>query len=838
MAVNSLRLSGVTSNNVYSSKIKTDVGLTELSSTIFRENKDKQNSGFTFSKGEVIGTGAIVTTLLTVAFGLLTKKTRSIKQLRSTIGKLESTIAKSQKQENFLNLKLDEMSNVKSTIEEKLKTSADTLQKQLDQSKRTTETLQSQLNNKTEELRQAEAKISSLENDLSKSQSDLASEQINSRYYQSEAEVLQLKFNSAEQNVTKLQGDLKTNSQALKAANSQIELLEKELLNSKNKLENVLNYNSHAEADEIAVKALNNKLSSKKLDYDPMSPPRKVKPEIRYNHNYSDIVAGTRNRENVPILEIPQIEESKEFVLNIPLTSEMKVVKATPKDFKPIAKYHTVVSEEASGAIKWGKDKTSRDILQNFFDGGGQTLDGVRMKFTPIENGKYKVRIEGISTYNADEAILWYKSSKRENANAAGNYGEGLKATAIKLLRDNGATEIRYGSNNWNLKYTLEKSDIFEDQTVLSFSLDKVKPYKGSFMEFETADIDLLQELRNTVNRFYHSGNPHFKCPEFENELFGIKLLPKGEKGGIYIAGQRFEYNDNFDGIEDAVIFIKEKIPDEIFNSLRDRRTLNISDLMKITNWLASKSNVSDKLKVFKALDRFQDEGSFEMQKFLSEYAKKCNWDNYGENAIGKIKFPDNYVASDLSSDAVKEQLKANGYRICQPSFSNLGMKTVSQIATEAKEHIPLMPNETQIKKINILKTALEKLMPSLRKTHFTDEELNPKIYLFDAKNKAENAKTIYDNVLGEAITENVGYSTEGITKGFWLDRDYLNRASFSEILETALHELSHKAGSDGTEKFGYKLTRVNQSAIKQIIENISTQKEMSTLNKLWENIN
>jgi len=838
MAVISLGLLGVASNNVYSSKIEINKDSIELSSAISGENTNKQSSGFTFTKNEIIGTGAIVTTLLTVAFGLLTKKTRSIKQLKSAISELESTLCKSQKQENILRLKLDEMGNARLTAEERLKTSADTLQTKLNQSQTNVDDLTLALKNKTEELQQADTKICSLELDLSKSKGELITERIHTEYYQSEAELLQIKLKNAENNIEKLRIHLKTRNQALKEANARIGSLDKELLNSKNELEKALRHNSSTEVDDTALKVMEEKINGKKLDYDPMLPPRKLKAEIQYNHDYNEIVAGTTNRENVPILEIPQIKEGKDFVLNIPATSEMKVVKASPKDFKPAAKYHTVVSEEASGAIKWGKDETARDIVQNYFDGSGQTLDGVRMRFTPIENGKYRVRIDGESTYNADEAVIWYNSSKRNNVNAAGNYGEGLKATAIKLLRDSGATEVRYGSNNWKLKYTLEKSDVFEDQTVLTYSLDKVKPYQGSFIEFETTDMELLQELRKTVNRFYHSGNPHFKCPEFENELFGIKLLPKGEKGGIYIAGQRFKYNDSFDGIEDAVIFIKEKIPDEIFNSLRDRRSLNISDLIKITKWLASRSDVSDKLKVFKALDRFQDDGSYEMQQFLSEYANKCNWDNYGENAIGKIKFPDNYIAADFSSDTIKEQLKANGYRICRPNFQYFGMKTVSQIASEAKEHIPLMPNEAQIKKINILKTALEKLMPSLRKTHFTQEELNPKIYLFDAKNKAENSKTVYDNVLGEAITENVGYSKEGVTKGFWLDREYLNRASFSEILETALHELSHRAGGDGTEKFGYKLTRVNQSVIKQIIENPATQKELSVLSKIWEGIN
>ena len=48
---------------------------------------------------------------------------------------------------------------------------------------------------------------------------------------------------------------------------------------------------------------------------------------------------------------------------------------------------------------------------------------------------------------------------------------------------------------------------------------------------------------------------------DFENNVFGIKILPKSQKGAIYIAGQRLEYNGNYDGIDGAVIYIKEKPP-------------------------------------------------------------------------------------------------------------------------------------------------------------------------------------------------------------------------------------------------------------------------------------
>lgn len=65
-----------------------------------------------------------------------------------------------------------------------------------------------------------------------------------------------------------------------------------------------------------------------------------------------------------------------------------------------------------------------------------------------------------------------------------------------------------------------------------------------------------------------------------------------------------------------------------------------------------------------------------------------------------------------------------------------------------------------------------------------------------------------YKDCLAEAITE------KDKSKGFWIDKTYLNETEFSDALETALHELSHKAGGDETRKFSYKLTDVNACVI------------------------
>ena len=539
---------------------------------------------------------------------------------------------------------------------------------------------------------------------------------------------------------------------------------------------------------------------------------------------------GTSNRAGIRELQIPEISPDGRFTYELPMSDEVKITHMKSVDFKPVKSQPTNISESYADAVKWDNDKIARDILQNFYDGHGQTLDGVRLHFEPAGTGKYKVRIEGKSTYTPDKAVYIGESTKRNDAKAAGNYGEGLKMATLKLLKDGGAQDVKIASDNWKVTYSLDKGNL-SDKRVLSYSLDKTDKYNGNYIEFETSDKELLTSLRSSLNRFYSSGNTHFKCPDFENEIIGIKNLPKGEKGGIYIAGQRFEFDGKYDGLDDIVIFIKEKPPVDVLDPSRDRTSLNTSNLEKIAQWLARDERMSNdyKVKLLKSLENYWDKKDYfselPMDNFIERFLGYTNWSS--DKSQLHIKFPEKYVAYSNASQDVVTDLKMNGYKVCKSDFENLGMPTIRDILGDARAHDVVIPNDIQKKKILILKEALNILSPSLKDKHFTADELDTKIYLFD-RTSAKDSK-MYSDCNAEAITD------KGVSKGFWIDKSYLDRSSFSEVLETALHELSHKAGGDESAEFSYKLTNVNKDAIGQLINDIYARHEMQALNNLWD---
>lgn len=658
------------------------------------------------------------------------------------------------------------------------------------------------------------------------------------------------KINNLKSNAEKLAGENGNLKNSLKTAEEKAkELAEKnetlaninkklkdEAQKAKDKLTDIFEGDiAPKDVREKIINDLKSKIKNSDYGYDIKNPPVTNKGGAPV---YDDAIelpdyARTYNRKDMQELHIPEIGADGKFSYEIPMSNEVKITHMKSSDFKPVKSQPTNISESYADSVQWNNDKISRDILQNFYDGHGQTLDGVKFNFEPVSGGKYKIRIEGQSTYTPDKAIYIGESTKRNDAKAAGNYGEGLKMSVLKLLKDSEAQDVKIGSDNWKVTYSLAKGNL-SDKRVLSYSLDKTDKYNGNYIEFETNDKDLLFSLKKTITRFYSSGNEHFKCPDFENDIIGIKNLPKGEKGGIYIAGQRFEFDGDYEGLDNIVIFLKEKPPLKILDPSRDRTSLNKSNLEDIAGWLARDERMSnyDKVKLLKSLEGYWDKSMYisdetPMDKFINRFLLFANFDS--DKVKLHIKFPEKYVAYSNASSDVVEDLRAKGYKVCKEDFQKLGMPTIKHLIGDARAHEVVIPNDIQKQKILILKEAINKLSPALEGKHFTADELNTKIYMFD--NKSVKDSKMYSDCSAEAIID------KGVSKGFWIDRNYLNKTSFPDVLETALHELSHKAGGDESAEFSYKLTNVNSSAINQIMNDVKTRNEFQALNELWNSI-
>ena len=194
------------------------------------------------------------------------------------------------------------------------------------------------------------------------------------------------------------------------------------------------------------------------MDYNPLTPEKYFKKE-ELDSSYIPLgeFVPTTNRSNMVELSVPTFVRGQNWQLDIPETSISKIERQPRVKFTPGQEQLTSISMDYANSIQWSKDKIARDILQNFYDGHGQTLDGVRLSAEVLPNGRYKVRIVGKGIYSPDKAIYLGETTKRGDSDAAGNYGEGLKMTVLKILKDFGAKEVVTGSDNWRVAFKVGK---------------------------------------------------------------------------------------------------------------------------------------------------------------------------------------------------------------------------------------------------------------------------------------------------------------------------------------------------------------------------------------------
>ena len=544
----------------------------------------------------------------------------------------------------------------------------------------------------------------------------------------------------------------------------------------------------------------------------------------------------TTLRSDAKKIEYPIFKQGSSYSFEFPTSSEIKVSRDHNK-ITPQPRTLTTVSESYADSLVWNNDKIARDLMQNFYDGHGQTLDGVKFDVKPTQDGKYKVKIQGKSTYSPDKAILLGESSKKNDDKAAGNYGEGLKMVVLKLLREKGASEVNIAADNWKVNWQFEDSGF--GKKVLAYQLDEVPQINGNYIEFDTDNVDFIKSIIGSFDKFYHYNNPSFKCPDFENDIVGINLTDKNHRGKFYIAGQAFEVDGDYEALKGMEIYIKKKPPlshkgEYIFDPSRDRTSLTRDNMEALGAWVTSKDNMSkeDAVKLLHSVENYWDIGTRQSMfkhntkgtAFIAGLIKGA----YDRDDL-HIQFPEKYVADSVFvSPSLADMYTNAGYKVCSSYFRSMGMESLEELVKETRKHKPLEPTEAEKNKILLLKEAINLLAPVLKEDNmFSDEELDTKIFIYDRKSGNEDAA--YDNVTGEAIVDRKK------TLGFWLDRTAMKEGSFSNLLSTSLHELTHKFGGDSSEIFSYKLTDVMEKVFKAINENPNLAQQLKVLEKAWE---
>ena len=433
--------------------------------------------------------------------------------------------------------------------------------------------------------------------------------------------------------------------------------------------------------------------------------------------------------------------------------------------------------------VSWSMEKAARDTLQNFFDGNNKTLDGVVVKVAQ-EGEDYMIRVSNHAEYDFRRLMHLGGTTKADDQFSAGGFGEGTKVLALALLRDYGFSQVRFGSQNWELDFVLDdvpEGEYVEQRKGLFAGLNQTKKNrKGNFIEFRTKNPDHAKAFVDARELFFSSDNPDFQNPSLDIPgVGGFKYLPKAKgsrdtpKGNFYYVGQRRHFDkEEWNTVEHVNLwtYVNDTLKKDRDRGIVSRRDLEDRVIPRILD--ATPADDLSRL-VYQMKPIWSGTWSFEVgYKILEGIAKRLT-----DKGV-KLQFEDKYLASTaFMPHIIRENLEKEGYVICAGFLRDIGMKSAQDRFKEMQQHYRAVTTSDEAERINVL---YEGVVPLKRD--------RKEVWVFDRENERSIIQGQYD--------ENF----------IWLSRETL-RKPFHEALATYLHEVDHKHGSDQSAEFSYALT-------------------------------
>jgi len=457
--------------------------------------------------------------------------------------------------------------------------------------------------------------------------------------------------------------------------------------------------------------------------------------------------------------------------------------------------------------VDWSLEKAARDTLQNFFDGNNRTLDRVVVKVAQ-KGEDYVIRVSNHAEYDFRRLMHLGGTTKADDPFSAGGFGEGTKVLALALLRDYGFSQVRFGSQNWELDFVLDElpaGEYVEQRKGLFAGLNQTKKSrKGNFIEFRTKNPEHAQAFVDAQELFYSSNNPDFQKPSLDIPgVGGFKYLPRPEgsgdtpKGNFYYVGQRRHFDkEEWNTVEHVNLwtYVNDTLKKDRDRGVVTRREIDDKVIPKVLD-AASKDDLSRLVYEMKPIwSRIWGfEVGYNLLKGIAERLAKQDV---------KLKFDEKYLASTVfMSSTVKGNLEKQGYVICSGFLGDIGMKSAQEKFREMQQHYRVETTPDEEARINVLYEAIAPLQRDRKD-----------VWVFDRQNENSIIQGQYD----EAFV--------------WLSRETLGKP-FHEALATYLHEVDHKHGSDYSEEFSYALT----DTLGVVIRGISQQPDLyQRLEQRW----
>ncbi|MDY6383039.1 MAG: hypothetical protein SPL70_03955, partial [Cyanobacteriota bacterium] len=493
----------------------------------------------------------------------------------------------------------------------------------------------------------------------------------------------------------------------------------------------------------------------------------------------------------------------------------------------------------------WSNSKIARDIMQNFYDGNGHTLEGVNIEISKTSEGKYLIKISGEGHYDYDRLESLGNSSKDGDSSNAGAFGEGTRIVAVNLLARPDTKNIKYACGDWEMNFGRSSDDIQTADMTQTLNKNNQR-VSGNFIEFETADAELVKEILNSKDYFYQPYNKDFQNFDYENEFFGFKLLPN-EKGNVYVV-QRYETENGIENSLENLSLVFKKMPndDEItkkndgkefeIGTGRDRillserkigelisrylKTIPDEELMQTLatmkdSWIVSKEKTSNKMLLPLIEEAKTRKLGFAFEEPDAKTQKLMQFFGIGMKymAVPEVASPNDI-----------EMIRLMGYTPVIHELAGMGIQEFARPNENQKQ--PIVPTQRELQKLQLVSEAVGVIKDNLELEnydHISDKEAHaPTIIVEEGTDPNEAAEAILSN---------------GELKGEWMTRAHLECEKFTTLLSTKLHEITHKYGGDKSDSFSDALVNLQVTIMKGLVHSPESLAKLRVLEDVFNEV-
>ena len=206
----------------------------------------------------------------------------------------------------------------------------------------------------------------------------------------------------------------------------------------------------------------------------------------------------------------------------------------------------------------WGIEEAIRELLQNAKDSSGECIINIDK-----EEGTMYIKNKNPSIPSS--TLLLGNTSKKDDLDKIGQFGEGYKLALLVLLRENKEVFIKNGNKNWTPSF--EYSDNFECEVLCITETES----NGNDLVFEISGFN-SSELDELENEFLGLNGQAYNSIQTS---YGEILTDSDYKGKVFVDGLPVYEDDNFDyGYNFKPCYVTLD---------RDRKSINIYQLKRLT---------------------------------------------------------------------------------------------------------------------------------------------------------------------------------------------------------------------------------------------------------------